>query len=335
MKFSLLLLSSLVFSCNPNTIKNKAILHDFNQKISIKFEPFYSSTNNIVGINLYNDTLAIVRNNTPHHHHFSLFNLTSKKKKQDILKAGRKEDESLGFIAYGIEKSNLWVYDIVKNKLIITEINDNTKFQTTDFPTFYFNIQLIGNDKILASGNHSASYKLYKLNLKDNQLTDSLFAYRKKTSATEKMDYESFLFVNPEGSNAVLATRYADQLEFFDLETRKSKQAYAVENYAPDLGRMKQGTTVISARNNKTKFGFLGGKGKKDFVYLLYSGENHNAKNGFYGNKIFAYKWNGAPIAIIQLDRDIIDFDISTDGKTIYAVDAIKNEILKSTIDFN
>lgn len=323
-----------LFLCCKSTIKRDSENFDeFPVKLEAKFDKVFSAPNNIVGLNIYEDSLLLIRNHKTYHHHFSLYNIGSKKKQGDVLGSGRAKNQSMGFISNGLQNHLLWVNDIIKEKVISMDLRDTSAIRQLPLQQFFYSVQVPDSDLILASGDYNSQFKLFKIDIKNGQLIDSLFQYPSNLKKADKMDYESFLFSDPSANHAALASRYSDQIEFFDINKRKSKVISGPENFVPELGRVKQGGFPISSRIAKTRYGFLGGKGKSKLVYLLFSGNNHNSKHEFYGNRIFVFNWQGNPIADIHLDRYIIDFDISADGKTLYAVDGVKNEILKSTIN--
>ena len=328
------LLIIALFLCGRSTVHCQVLsFQRFPKTIDIKFEKDNSISNNIIGVNIYQDSLLLIRNDQPYHHHFTLYNIKTKNKNIDILGSGRGKNQSMGFMSYGMINHTIWVHDIIKDKIINVGIQDSSLMDEKPFKRFFYSIQMMNESQTVGFGDYDSNYKIFTVKLDGNRsvVTDSLFRYPENFKKVDKMDYESFIYIDSSASYAALASRYSDQVEFFSLKNKTSKIISGPENYVPELGRMKYGSSDISSRNSKTRYGFLGGKGKSKYLYLLYSGNNHNSKYSFYGNRIFVYNWQGEPIADIKLDRYIIDFDISADGKTMYAVDGVKNEILKAS----
>lgn len=325
----------LTYSCQSAPYKYITPIDTFYSTENINLLPIAKLENNVSGISIHQDSLLILRNNlNGTGYFFSVFSLRNKTIKYNFLKAGRKENESLGFIAYGFRESSFWVYDMIKDKIISGEIEDSEQsYRSVNMPIFHYQAVRLNDSLLLASGNYDSAFKLAEFNMATGEITDSLYAYPKNFEKVDKMDYESFLYVSPDHKYAALATRYADGVEFFDLTGGTSKAVVGPEKFKPDLSRVKQHIGYVSSLNSNTRYGFLSGKSTSKHLYLLFSGHNNNSSHLFYGSTIYVYDWEGKPVKKIVLDHDILDFAVSNDDSLLYTWNPIENSIEFSNIE--
>ncbi len=280
------------------------------------------------GLLLYNDSVLLIRNavnSSPHH--FSLLDLGSRKITAGHLEAGRKPGQSMSFLSYGLFSHYLWVYDIVKDKIIISSI-DSTRQNNTNInhelamPAFYYAVQ-VANDKIVATGRYDSPYKIFILGLPGLNTEKQFLPYSPDTLTpypqTKKTAYESFLFLKPKGDKCVLACRYADQVEITDLATQRSKIIKGPEIYEPDVVIMKNNDgKELSTRGPDTRYAFVKGKVTDKFIYLLYSGNNHQTEHLYYGKYIYVYDWQGNPVKKLELENEILDMAVTRNDSLLY-----------------
>jgi hypothetical protein len=291
-----------------------------------KFENTY-----IEGVLYLNDSTLILRNDSnTSKFHFTSFNLNKKNSISDFLETGRQEHQSMAFLSYGILKDKVWVYDIIKNELITTQI-DSSERETAEFyfdnsiPTFYYNIQPLTTDNYLGSGDYDSDYKISIIDFKTNDLIKQIDPYPIGISRGFKMAYESFLYINPSKTKVVMAGRFTDRVQITDLKTETSLVLKGPDNFEPDVDfTMQLDGNEISYRNKNTKYAFVGGKTTEKYIYLLYSGNNHESDFLNYGKSIFVYSWDGKPIKKIELPNYILDFAVTSDDSTIYTYNPYK-----------
>lgn len=278
------------------------------------------------GLQLYDDSLLFIRNKDNNsRHHFALFNLNNKTFGTPHFPLGNGYGQSMGFISYGMSYGNLWAYDIMKDKVILSGLPQGKATTVKEFsmPTFYYSIQLLNDSTIVASGDYDASNKVALVDLRSGKATAQMAPYApdamKQPSRGWKSGYESFLFLQPSKQKCVLACRYADQVEIVDLPSRQSTIIKGPENYEPQVSEMTMNDgSEVSARNFSTRFAFVKGKTTDRFIYLLYSGNNHESSHLDYGKCIYVYDWNGRPIQKLNLNNYIQDFAVTKNDSLLY-----------------
>ena len=91
----------------------------------------------------------------------------------------------------------------------------------------------------------------------------------------------------------------------------------------------------ISARGNDTRYAFVRGKTTNEYIYLLYSGNNHEGINRSYGRYIYKYDWDGNPIERLELPEYSRDFAVTSDDRIIYTYDPKDKMIKKGKLDLD
>lgn len=284
-------------------------------------------------IDLYKDSIILMmtRGASKEKHHINMYDINKKAFLPGILEMGRKEGQSLTFFSYGIEKDFIWVYDVNKEQIISLKIdglrNESAKHfaKPVKFPGFYYAVQLLNDTTLLASGDYSSplDYKIAMINLTTGKTSGHMVHYSSDSSKAftreNKMAYESFLYIKPLKDKAVLACRYADQIEIVDIKAKQSKVVRGPEGFEPKLEVMlDHAGKRIAVRGEETRYAFVSGKVTDQFIYLLYSGNTDNTDHLFYGSIIYVYDWNGKPIKSFSLKNDIKDFAITANDSLIY-----------------
>ena len=87
----------------------------------------------------------------------------------------------------------------------------------------------------------------------------------------------------------------------------------------------------VSARGPQTRYAFVTGATTDQFIYLLYSGNNHQGKYRSYGKYIYKYDWEGNPIERLELPEYTRDFAVTSDDRIIYTYDP-KDKVIKKGV---
>lgn len=330
LRFSVGLLLVSFFSCSSVVKKDKGTFTRFpKEKILEETEFLKISALAPDGLLLYADSVLFIRNAArSSKHHFSLVNLKNKNFLHSTLVMGRKPGQSLSFMSYGISNGYLWVNDVIKSNVILTDIN-NAMRGTADSAkenallTHYYAIQLLNDSTVIASGNYDADHKLFQVNLSTQAVEKELVPYAADPAGpftrAKKMAYQSFLFLKPSNDKCVLACRYADQIEIVGLKTETSNIIKGPESYQPEVVTMKgHDGKELSTRGSDTRYAFVKGKVTNKYIYLLYSGNNHESEHLYYGKYIYVYDWNGNPIQRLELKNYVLDFVVTQDDSIIY-----------------
>lgn len=324
----------LFFSISCNLIaqkkENSIIFDKFNseKKINLKSSNGFENLN-AEGLALYHDSILIVRNgaNTSKYH-FSIFNLKSQKFLANAFEIGRKENQSLAFLSYGINADKIWVYDIIKEKVLTLNLDSLLNYNTINInefsnPNFYYSTQLIDPITLLGSGDYDSDYWLAYVNLNNGDVIEQLIPYAQDTLSnfkrSEKMAYESFLFLKPSKDKCALAARYSDRVQIVDLKSKESIIIKGPNNLEPKVLVMKGNDgKELSTRNHETIINFVKGQVTDKYIYLLYSGDNDNGIKSFNGKAIYVYDWNGNPVRKLILNDYVLDFVVTSDDKNLY-----------------
>lgn len=319
------------FSSQENIIAQKekaTVFEQFPEETHLQ-EKKYMQVDDVEGqrMLLYQDSILLMQKqpskSSPYH--FSLFNLNNKSFVSHALAYGRFPDEVMGFISCGTANDSLWAYDIIKEHIVILSLKDvvsgkEVAVKKVPMPTFYYSIQLVNNKKMIASGDYGSDYRIAEIDISTGNIEKQFGSYTMNPyTYAQKKAYESRLLVKPSGDKAVLATRFADRVQFFDLETGTNKVVKGPENYDPEMVLMKRGDgKEISAPGPDTRYGFVKGKATDNFIYLLYSGHSHNSEHFIYGKNIYVYDWEGNPVKKIILEKEVVNFVVTGNDEKIY-----------------
>lgn len=281
----------------------------------------------------------------PVEYFFHQYSLKNKTLSGRYIAGGRGPGQALNAFSSGLYKKNtIWLHDISLNKVLTAKLkkksdgNDTVIINEYKLPQFYYAVELMDSLKLLAGGAMHNPYKIQVLNLPSGKEIDQFGSITNVPTGIPfyawKGAYESFLFLKPSEDKAIEVCRFTDQIEIFDLHTKKSKVVKGPENYEPDFGVMKanDGTDVMY-QNNKTRFAFLNGMVTNRYIYLLYSGNNTKSKYKDEGEYIYVYDWKGNPVTKFSLDRHIYGFTVSADDTVMYAFDRKTGYIITTKIN--
>ncbi|MCK9448581.1 MAG: TolB-like 6-bladed beta-propeller domain-containing protein [Bacteroidales bacterium] len=308
---------------NSSTLKNFSASQTLEEVEFIRFDTLSPD-----GLLLYHDTVLIIRNTSDNStHHFTSINLNSRELIGKHLEAGFKTGQSMDFLSYGIVSSNLWVYDLRKQKVILNPIlhseREASESNELALTSFYYSIQMDSDSTIIGSGNYESDYKQSRLKLTTVEDIDELIPYAKsgskKLSREDKMANESFLSLKPSADKCVLAARYADQIEIVDLESRESIIVKGAEGFEADVSFMTgfDGAKLM-ARNANTRFAAVRVKTTDNYIYVLFSGSKEQASYPNFGKNIYVYDWDGTAVKQIKLQDYLNDFVVTKDDTRIY-----------------
>ena len=257
-----------------------------------------------------------------------------------MIKSGRKKGEVMGFFSYGVIEDNLWVYDIVKSKVVTFDfkslLNQSTRVDTIyDVNKNYYAAQLVDKYNMIATGDYDSAYWLSLYNLPLGEVTNQFAPYTtgsEEVSKTTKTAYESILHIKPSRDKCVMSARYSDRIQILSLDNKSSKIILGPENYEPDVIVMEDHLGEdVSARGPQTRYALVTGATTDQFIYLLYSGNNHQGKYRSYGKYIYKYDWEGNPIERLELPEYTRDFAVTSDDRIIYTYDP-KDKVIKKGV---
>lgn len=134
--------------------------------------------------------------------------------------------------------------------------------------------------------------------------------------------YSSNLNVRPDRSRLVLAGRYIDLVEIFDIDGTHIFTGIGPRadlDIEIDLQRSAEREAFM--KTDETRRAFLSVKSTDEYIYLLYSGkQQQDSSNYSSGSSVYVVDWNGKPVSHLELDAPIWDFEISDDNKILWGL---------------
>jgi len=350
----LLLYSPFFYSCNNNKDIPKVntensdttiIFKKFPKEENLRFEDFLNPELAYVRGVLLTDTSIILTDDKDFSsgYFFYEYSLTSKKLVGKYIKGGSKKGMTLAPISFGLfQKNKLFLKDISLRKTIVANLSNKYSLDsvtTVDYPTRQFNYTecLLGDNTALKSSVLDTMPEIVQITDLKNDTVIKAFGHL--PPSPENIPFGSwkhanlnFSFLKPDAAKAVLAWRYTDKIEIFDLKTEKGIIAIGPENIELSFLPIKAGTRYMSQPTEKTTYTYRSGCVTDKYIYLLYYGKSEDSESHIDGETIFVFDWNGNPIKKIKLDRSIQGFGITNDDSGIYAFDAGKKYIVYSKL---
>lgn len=330
---------------SQNISKDTIVFGQFAKTLSLNFDNFLKLDHGSTRKLYLTDSSLIVCNlqGSAADYFFYQYSLSDKSFISRQVKGGRGAGQALNAFSSGLYRKNaIWLQDISLNKILITHlnnkasVNDSLNFQEYKVPKFFYSVELMNSLKLLATGAYHTPNKMLELDL---STTSRLTEFGTFSNAPKDIPfyswtraYESFLFLKPTEDKAVLACRYTDQVQIFDLSTKKSKIVRGPENYEPEFTPITVQNNDMIERNSKTRFAFVNGMVTNRYIYLLYSGNPHESKYKIDGKVIYIYDWMGNPVSKVDLDRYISGFTVSDDDSEMYAFDPNTGYIIKTKL---
>lgn len=332
------LLMLIACAQRPKFIDDTVTFDRFPKEQKLKFENFYAFTNGTVRKLYLKDTSLVLWNApTSNANFFYNYSLPKMELINGYLKQGREKGASLGPLSGGVYDHTMWIYDVVKRKVITSDLRQAPSAGNVyeyEAPQYYFSTQLQDSLKLFVAGSEDSPFKIQVVDLKTGKEIDGFGSYNDTPAGVPfpvwKKAHQSSLFMSPNGKKAVLACRITDQIEVFDLQKRTSKTVKGPEKFKAEFTAYKSNGRDMMERNEKTRFAFINGHTTKQHIYLLYSGQGDGTPFGNFGKFIVVYDWNGNPIIKFNLDKYIASFAVSDDETTMYAFDGERNYIMRA-----
>jgi hypothetical protein len=126
--------------------------------------------------------------------------------------------------------------------------------------------------------------------------------------------------VRPDGRRIVIATQYADQLEFYGPDGGRIKTVRGPFGFDPRFTVVDiQGFKTMSS-DESMRHGYVDVTATQDRVYALFSGRTREAFGGgaSFGRYVHVYDWDGKLLQVLTLDRDLISITLSADERRVF-----------------
>lgn len=344
----LLLISIFFVSCSNaknKQRKDSIVFAKFPSDEAVTFKNFIKYENGAISRMYIRDTTLIVYDwRGKGGYFFYQYGLNSGSAIRKYIPHGRGKGSALGSLSAGLYKNELWMYDISLSKIIFSTLKEKSfaadstaASRELTFSPDYYNIQFLDDSKIIANGNYQTPKKIQELNLYSGKI---LADYGIVDDVPKDVPFyawkrynEAFMEMKSTNDKIVLAHRLSDQIEIFDLKSRKSITVKGPENYKAEFLSFKShdGKDLIT-RNEKSRYAFTQVMSTDKFIYVLYSGNNISGQYIDYAKSLFVYDWQGKIIKRLNFDRYVTGFTVSDDDKSLYAYDVISKHIVTAKI---
>lgn len=312
-----------IFSAFPSTSKLK-LQPIFRQKKIVARRLFLSDSS----IYLWNRDGA-------QDYFFYRFSPEGKQLPGTFIKGGTGAGQVYGAMSGGVLHGMLWTHDFVLNKLV-TASADNRIKEYNVTPSFY-SVQLIDSTRLLGTAPAGSTARLEMLDLASGAIVQQYGSLGTPPPGTPEgawnQAFESLLLLSPTGNKAVAACRFTDRIELFDLTTKKSTLIKGPENFEVAFKPIKVAGVYMMERVTKTRFAFISGYATDRFIYLLYSGLQHETPHHSDAKYIYVYNWQGNPVKKYLLNNYVMSIAVSAGNHWLYAFDAASGALLKATIN--
>ncbi|WP_099464503.1 MULTISPECIES: BF3164 family lipoprotein [Parabacteroides] len=274
---------------------------------------------------------------------FSIFN---KRYLGSIFLKGNGPTEllSASCINLSSDSSSFWTFDITKQAWFgrkFTTLNDYLSLKKEDYTIINLrNSSLLGLDNPTWIKNGFVANSLFKYkerffifsseNMLKQSITNPNLHFKNIYNENILADiFSTKLSITPDHSKIVLAGRYMDLIEIYNIDGDLLKILKGPEkefNFKFDIERsIKQSVLVKSP---ETKRAYLSIKTTSDKIYALYSGKNKKDKEHYsYSKILYVFSLDGSLLLKYLLDTPIIDFVIDEKRNKIYAT-SINAEII-------
>lgn len=348
-KFYNFLFCSLIifFSCKEITssdIKDRKLFEKFPQEINVNFTEFLKLEGVFVRQLFLNDTSLILLDlNAKLDNFFYQYSLREKRIVRKFLKKGTKFGEALGGFTSGTyNKETIWFHDLSLSRLITATIStnqskkDSTIIKQFKLPHFYYSVQMRDSNVIYVSGSSHEKNKIQELNLNTFKEKNLFGIFNNRPSNTPYFAWKSandgFLYIKPTNDKLILAYRFTDKIEIFDLNNNKSIINWGPAQFEPVFTQFHRHGRDEILTTEKTKWAFINGFVTNKYIYLLYSGRFNFGSGLDQSDILHVYDWQGNPISRIKFAQKISAFTISNNDSIIYAFNPSTQFLLRGNL---
>lgn len=131
--------------------------------------------------------------------------------------------------------------------------------------------------------------------------------------------YQGKPLLKPDHSKSVIIYYYAVGFDIIDLETLKVDKNIFYQYPQVETAYIPELKANAIKRNMNAFRGFLDAWCSDNHIYFLYSAKTFSAPDYSIGQYILKYNWDGDPICLYQLDKEISCFALDKDETYIYA----------------
>ncbi len=336
----------VLISCKKDTkltlIQADIIFDRFPEEHNVYFKKIVEYKHGVPAQLFVIDSNLIIFNMDKHNKYFfTNYSLKDKKISNKYLMRGRGPGESLGAFCSGIINKHLWVYDPILKKILVANVKNLFTSKIVKFIQYpvhvdYYMIDFIDTSQFLAIGDIKSYSKFQIVDLYSKKSSIEIGTFKNVPENIPidgfKDAYQAFILTNQDEKRTVLAYRFTDIIEIYDMKkNRKLVSLQGEEKIDIDLKIKKRGVTNYFLKDEKTKKTFVGYASTSKYIYLAYSGQTRS-DTWSYAKTIYVFDWNGNPVQKINLDDYIFTFTVSNDNHKIYAFTPTNSYLVESKL---
>lgn len=119
------------------------------------------------------------------------------------------------------------------------------------------------------------------------------------------------LIKHPTEPKYAATTAYSGNIDFISIENDSIRMVCENHNRNPQLKPECIGDAFRMVPDENAPIGFIDVAANMDYVFALYS--PHNFSNGHKSKTLLVYDWNGKPIAILEMPKDVYSLAANSD----------------------
>jgi hypothetical protein len=155
-----------------------------------------------------------------------------------------------------------------------------------------------------------------------------------------KDGYRSLMATKPIGNKILLAYRYEDIIEIYDLNSGLNKAVHGPDQIVLDFIPTKIHTSRhVFMTTKDTRRAYARPTVTNKYIYIPYSGQRKGSKSHEerfkwnYQNVIHVFDWDGNPIKRLLLNDYVSSIAISEDDKILYAFNPETGYLIKANLN--
>lgn len=312
----------------------------FPKEENISFKNLCDYTKGVAGmIECVDSNLLILNVNFGAEYLLNNYSLRNSKISKGYIKTGKGPGEIVGIGGFGIQNENLWMLDVTSKKILTTKLSPIFSNQPpgtiNKYPlkNDYYKIVFKDNLHYFGVGSDKSTFKIQEVDLISGIEVNEFGTFENIPKSIDfqafKAAHQCFIYMNPNGKKVVLAYRFTDAIEIYNVKTQEGVKIHGPEKFDVDF----QAAGKVMYRTDRTRFGFVGGTVTNKYIYMCYSGLLTESENAYSAKFIYVYDWDGNPVRKLNLDKYVDSIEVSGDDKTLYAYDAELGFIIQANIN--
>jgi hypothetical protein len=264
------------------------------------------------------------------------FSFSEKQIIKSMINKGNGLYESFSPKITNIKNEIMTIHDFSMKKIIELKLNStesDDSLREIKLPNYFNEVEIINKSSLIGNGSLNSNKKFQIINLSNGEIREEFGDYfnipENLNTETLKQYFQFTSTTSPDGSKVASGYRWHDQIEIFNLE---SKKGFAIK--LPTLINNLFALQIDASgrysleRGGEIQHCFMNISSTENYIYGLFSGKKDLEENAFFGSHVYVYDWEGNPIKQINLDRDVMTISISPDDKRLYAFDIDTSEVL-------